>query len=75
MPDVDFASLNPATVVADMIVNPRDTKFLSLAHDRGCRTTDSHGMQVNQAIAGIAFRTGVKVDGKVMRRTLAEIFG
>lgn len=73
--DLDFDSVDPGAIVADVIVNPRDTEFLALARRRGCRTIDGHGMLVNQAIAGIAYWTGVTVDGSVMRAKLKEIFG
>lgn len=73
--DLDFSSVDSRALVADVIVNPRDTEFLARAHSRGCRTIDGHGMLVNQAIAGIAYWTGVTVDGAVMRARLKEIFG
>jgi shikimate dehydrogenase len=75
VPDLDFDSVDSGALVADVIVNPRDTEFLARARNRGCRTIDGHGMLVNQAIAGIAFWTGVTVDGAVMRARLKEIFG
>lgn len=75
MPPVDFSCLDPATLVADVIVNPRDTPFLAGASARGCKTIGGHGMLVNQAIIGVAHWTGVQVDGAVMRSTLASIFG
>jgi len=75
VPDVDFDSVDSGAVVADVIVNPRDTGFLARARDRGCRTIDGHGMLVNQAVAGVTYWTGVTVDGAVMRTTLGEIFG
>jgi shikimate dehydrogenase len=75
VPQLDFNSVDPGALVADVIVNPRDTEFLARARNRGCRTIDGHGMLVNQAIAGVAYWTGVTVDGVVMRATLAEIFG
>ena len=75
VPDVDLAGIDPATVVADVIVNPRDTEFLARAKRKGCQTVDGHGMLVNQAIAGIRYWTGVEVDGAVMRDKLAELFG
>ena len=75
VPQLDFNSVDPGALVADVIVNPRDTGFLARARNRGCRTIDGHGMLVNQAIAGVAYWTGVTVDGAVMRATLAEIFG
>lgn len=75
MPPVDFTSLHPKSLVADVIVNPRDTPFLAKAKARGCKTIDGHGMLVNQAIIGVAHWTGVQVDGAVMRSTLESIFG
>ena len=36
---------------------------------------DPREVLVNQAIAGIAYWTGVTVDGAVMRARLKEIFG
>ena len=75
VPELDFNCVDSGAVVADVIINPRDTEFLSRARDRGCRTVDGHGMLVNQAIAGVAYWTGVTVDGTVMRATLKEIFG
>ena len=64
---MEFASLDPKTLVADVIVNPRDTPFLAAAKARGCQTIDGHGMLVNQAIIGVAHWTGVTVDGAIMR--------
>jgi shikimate dehydrogenase len=75
VPPIAFATLAPETVVADVIPNPRDTRFLALARERGCRTLDGHGMLVNQAVTGIAYWSGVRVDGAVMRAKLVEIFG
>ena len=75
VPPVDFARLDPKSLVADVIVNPRDTPFLANAKARGCKTIDGHGMLVNQAIIGVAHWTGVQVDGVVMRSTLESIFG
>jgi shikimate dehydrogenase len=75
VPGLAFETLAPGVVVADVIANPRDTRFLALARERGCRTVDGHGMLVNQAVTGIEYWTGVRVDGAVMRAKLAEIFG
>lgn len=75
VPELDFDSVDSGALVADVIVNPRDTEFLARARHRGCDTIDGHGMLVNQAIAGVAYWTGITVDGDVMRAKLAEIFG
>jgi shikimate dehydrogenase len=75
VPAVEPDSLAPGMLVADVIPNPPDTGFLQLARARGCRTVDGHGMLVNQAVTGIEYWTGQRVDGAVMRAKLAEIFG
>ena len=74
-PAVAFATLSPATLVADVIPNPPHTRFLAAAEARGCRTVDGHGMLVEQAVTGILYWTGIRVDGSVMRAKLAELFG
>ena len=74
-PAVAIATLSPATLVADVIPNPPHTRFLAAAEARGCRIVDGHGMLVEQAVTGILYWTGIRVDGSVMRAKLAEIFG
>lgn len=75
VPDLAMNSLAPGMLVADVIPNPPDTRFLRLARARGCRTLDGHGMLVNQAVTGIGYWTGRTASGAVMRAKLAEIFG
>jgi shikimate dehydrogenase len=75
VPPVEFGTVAPSTLVADVIPNPPATRFLALARERGCPVLDGHGMLVNQAITGIEYWTGIRVDGTVMRAKLAEIFG
>jgi shikimate dehydrogenase len=53
MPDVDMATLEPGTVVADVVANPPRTRFLAAAAERGCTTLDGLGMLVNQAQIGV----------------------
>ena len=72
---VDMSSLSPNTLVADVIPNPPQTKFLGLAQESGCQTVNGHGMLVNQAVKGIEYWSGVRVDGAVMLSALSEIFG
>jgi shikimate dehydrogenase len=42
--DIDATSLKPGMVVADVIVDPPDTRFLRDATARGCTTIDGLGM-------------------------------
>lgn len=74
-PDLDWQSLRPGLVVADVIPNPPRTALLRAAAAQGCRTLDGMGMLVNQAVIGIRLWTGVDVDAAVMRRKLEELFG
>ena len=73
-PDLDYASLRAAMVVADVIPNPPRTAFLAAAEARGCDTLDGLGMLVNQAVIGIKLWTGVDADPLVMRRVLDDLF-
>ncbi len=73
VPAVDFATLDAATVVADVIPNPPHTGFLAAAEKRGCRTLDGLGMLVNQGVIGIRHWTGLEADPVVMQRALASV--
>lgn len=75
VPDVDFATLNAGTVVADVIPNPPQTGFLAAAAERGCDTIDGLGMLVNQGVIGIRLWTGLEADSSVMHQALSRIFG
>jgi shikimate dehydrogenase len=72
---IDFGTLSPETVVADVIFNPADTRFLREARQRGCRTLDGLGMLVNQAVIGFKIWTGVQPDAELMREALEEFLG
>ncbi|MDA1054910.1 MAG: shikimate dehydrogenase, partial [Planctomycetota bacterium] len=69
---LDYGSLQPAMVVADVIFNPPQTVFLSEAGKRGCKTLDGLGMLVNQGVIGFKIWTGVRPDPNVMREALEE---
>ena len=73
--DIDLSSLKPGMVVADVIVDPPDTRFLRDAKSRGCTVIDGLGMLINQGVIGVKYWTGVDVDPGVMRRELEAIFG
>jgi len=69
---VDAGSLTAEMIVADVIFNPPQTRFLREAASRGCRTLDGLGMLVNQAVIGFKIWTGVDPDPRVMREALEE---
>jgi shikimate dehydrogenase len=70
-PAIDVASLDNAGLVADVVFNPVDTRFLRDAADRGCATLDGLGMLVHQGAAAIERWVGVSPDRSVMRDALA----
>jgi shikimate dehydrogenase len=69
---LDFSCLKPQMVVADVIVNPPETRLLRDAAEIGCPTLDGLGMLVNQGIIGFKIWTGVDPDRAVMREALEE---
>jgi shikimate dehydrogenase len=73
--DIDVSSLTPAMVVADVIVDPPDTRFLRDAKAQGCITIDGLGMLINQGVIGVKYWTGIYADPRVMRKELEAIFG
>jgi len=72
---LDTATLPPETVVADVIPNPPQTRFVRDAREKGCRVIDGLGMLVAQGVIGIEYWTGRSPDPAVMRRGLEEVFG
>ena len=70
---IDYNSLKREMVVADVIPNPPQTRFLKNCESKGCKTIDGLGMLVNQGVAGIELWTGIKVDESIMRSRLEEI--
>jgi shikimate dehydrogenase len=61
-------------VVADVVANPAETRFLEEARERGCTTLDGLGMLVNQGAINMRHWTGVDPDREAMRRAVAEAF-
>jgi shikimate dehydrogenase len=77
-PDVDArlaintSSFTPAMVVADVIPNPPNTRFIRDAQASGCRVIDGLGMLVSQGVIGIEYWTGISPDPVVMRQALVD---
>lgn len=65
-------SLREGLVVADVVFNPPQTRFLMEAGSRRCTTLDGLGMLVNQAVVCFEIWTGVTPDAAVMREALEE---
>ncbi|MEX0678562.1 MAG: shikimate dehydrogenase [Pirellulales bacterium] len=68
-------SLESDMVVADVIFNPPETRFLRDARSRDCHTLDGLGMLVNQAVIAFHIWTGRDVDPEGMREALEEFLG
>lgn len=49
LPPADPHLFKPTALVADTVYNPRPTRWLQLARQRGCRTLDGLGMLAGQA--------------------------
>ena len=73
--DIDVASLKSGMVVADVIVDPPDTRFLRDAGAQGATVIDGLGMLINQGVIGVKYWTGMDADPGAMRKKLEEIFG
>ena len=69
---VDVDSMRESRVVADVVFNPAQTRFLRDATERGCTPLDGLGMLVNQGVIGFRIWTGVEPDAQVMREALEE---
>lgn len=73
VPPIDFTSIKPGMLVADLVINPRCTQFLARCAALGAQTLSGSGMLVNQAMLGIEMWTGVRPDYAVMHEELARV--
>jgi shikimate dehydrogenase len=79
-PDVDaevplaLDTVAGRALVADVIPNPPETRFLREAAAAGCETLDGLGMLVEQGRIGFRLWTGVEPDAGVMRYALRRAF-
>ena len=73
--DVNTGSFRAQMVVADVVANPPQTRWLAAAAEAGCQTLTGLGMLVNQALINGRLWTGVDLNGAVMRTELERLFG
>ena len=71
----NFSSAAKQLVVADVVANPPDTRFLEEAREHGADTLDGLGMIVNQAAIAFQLWTGIEPDTTVMREAVEEFLG
>ncbi len=74
-PDVDYDSLRPGMVAADVVFNRPETPFLQEAARRGLKTITGLGMLVNQAALNFRLWTDAEAPVRVMTEALAKEFG
>jgi shikimate dehydrogenase len=65
-------NLTSGMVVMDVVYTPLNTRFLSIARQKGCKTIDGLSMFVAQAAAQFELWTGFKPDMKLMRDAVLE---
>lgn len=73
--NIDWATIGPDTVVADVVFNPAETTFLRAAAKTGASTIDGTGMLVNQAAENIRLWTGVRPQMPPIRQALEQALG
>lgn len=73
--EIDFDSIRPGMLAADVIVNPPQTFFLNEAAKHGAVTLQGLGMVVNQAVISIRYWTGTDVDAKDLNDELLKVLG
>lgn len=78
---VAVKTLRPNLIVADVIPNPPQTRFLAEAKEAGCKTLDGLGMLVGQGVLGVGYWSGIDVTSPAtadmvatMRKSLEEVF-
>ena len=78
---VAVTTLRPGLIVADVIPNPPQTRFLTEARAAGCTTLDGLGMLVGQGVLGVGYWSGIDVTSPAtadvaatMRNALEEVF-
>jgi shikimate dehydrogenase len=71
---LDLADVAGRALVADVVPNPPETRFLREASALGCETLDGLEMLVEQGRIGFRLWTGAEPDAAVMRAALRRTF-
>ncbi len=67
---INKKSIHKEMLVYDLIYNPKETKFLKVAKDKGARTANGLGMLLYQGMASFEIWTGEKAPIEIMREAL-----
>ena len=73
--DIDYDSIMPDMVAADVVFNDPNTLFLQAAAQRGAMTINGLGMLANQGALNFTLWTGVEAPMDIMVDTLRKEFG
>lgn len=73
VPPIDFSTIRPSMLVADLVINPRVTQFLARCAALGAATLPGSSMLVHQAVLGVEMWTGVRPDFAVMHDELVRV--
>lgn len=73
VPPIDFTSIRPHMLVADLVINPMCTQFLARCAALGATTLTGSGMLVNQALLAVQMWTGTKPEFAVMHDELERV--
>lgn len=71
--DLNYKDILDNMIVADVIVNPPQTKLLKSAQCIGAKTIDGLGMVVNQAVIAVKYWTNFDIDPNVMDIELRRV--
>lgn len=73
-PDLDYATVKPGMVAADVAFDPADTQFLARCAGQGARCINGLGMLACQGALNFTLWTGVEAPFEVMLEALAREF-
>lgn len=73
VPPIDYMSITQEMLVADLVVNPMNTRFLARCAAQGATTLPGSGMLVNQAVLGVQMWTGIRPDFDLMHDELVKV--
>jgi len=66
-----WSSLNPKSIVYDLVYNPRFTKLLRFSESKGCHIIDGSEMLVAQGAKSLSYWTGIKdIPTEIMKQAI-----
>ena len=66
-----WSSLNPKSIVYDLVYNPKFTKLLKFSEKKGCQVIDGSEMLVAQGAKSLSYWTGIKdIPTEIMKQAI-----